>query len=114
MVGRPAGDRSVLFKRGGSDVAECLMYPRAFDPGRSEDPALTLARIQEQVVSHVAELAAEPGSQRDPESHRPARENVKRKTGGHGAFEYVFARSLLHFERARECGLGPVRVRTNG
>src|SRR6266542_3995015 len=72
------------------------------DPGRSEDPALTRARVQEQVVSHVAELAAEPGAERHPESHLPARENVRREPGSHSPLEYVLARSALQLERARD------------
>src|SRR5229473_860310 len=65
-----------------------------FDPGRSEDSALTRARIQQQVMSHLAQLAAEPGSQRHAEAHLPTRENLRRESRRHGLLEYVFARPV--------------------
>src|SRR5437016_1571278 len=40
-----------------------------FDPGRSEDSALTRAQIQQQIMSHVAKLSSEPGSQRHTKTH---------------------------------------------
>src|SRR5262245_15586875 len=71
-------------------------------PGWPEDPALTGTRIEEQVVGHIAELAAEPGSKGHPESHLAARENVRGKTGGHGALQDVLAGFALQLERARD------------
>src|SRR4029453_2599793 len=78
-----------------------VIAQQPLDPGSAENPSLTRPRLQEQVVSHVAELAAKPRSERHAESHLPPRENVRGKTARHGAFEDVLARSALQFERAR-------------
>src|SRR5262252_10127388 len=63
------------------------------DPSRPEDSALARPRIEQQIVGHVAKLAAEPRAERHAEAHLPTCEDVRGEPARHGALENVLARA---------------------
>src|SRR5262249_53834071 len=64
---------------------------KPLDPRRPEDSALARPRIEQQIVGHVAKLAAEPRAERHAEAHLPPCEDLRAEPAGHDKLEDVLA-----------------------